>query len=178
MDGLDEAFEVERDRNGGLRDVGVAGDRALGNWLVVDPGSEMVAPAASVGGLRAKVVGVRFGNYRKPNQRAAAFDVESWFRIGGLGKNDEEGYLRSAGRLKQSFRCGGDQVLRSEVEEVLTANQEVVQGHMRAAGWDRIVNFFSTAALGNLVEANDAAAKAGIEGPTKRFAIELDRFGL
>ncbi len=53
-----------------------------------------------------------------------------------------------------------------------------VQAHMRAAGWGRIVNLSSTAALGNLGEANYAAAKAGVQGLTKTLAIELGRYGI
>ncbi len=53
-----------------------------------------------------------------------------------------------------------------------------VQPHMRAAGWGRIVNLSSTAALGNVGEANYAAAKAGIQGLTKTLAIELGRYGI
>jgi 3-oxoacyl-[acyl-carrier protein] reductase len=53
-----------------------------------------------------------------------------------------------------------------------------VQGHMREMGWGRIVNLSSTAALGNLGEANYAAAKAGVQGLTKTLAIELGRYGI
>jgi 3-oxoacyl-[acyl-carrier protein] reductase len=53
-----------------------------------------------------------------------------------------------------------------------------VQGHMRAAGWGRIVNLSSIAALGVFGEANYAAAKAGIQGFTKTIAIELGRHGI
>ena len=53
-----------------------------------------------------------------------------------------------------------------------------VQSHMRNAGWGRIVSMSSTAALGNLGEANYAAAKAGIQGFTKTLAIELGRYGI
>ena len=53
-----------------------------------------------------------------------------------------------------------------------------VQAHMRNAGWGRIVSMSSTAALGNLGEANYAAAKAGIQGFTKTLAIELGRHGI
>jgi 3-oxoacyl-[acyl-carrier protein] reductase len=53
-----------------------------------------------------------------------------------------------------------------------------VQGHMRSTGWGRIVNLSSTAALGNLGEANYAAAKAGVQGLTKTLAIELGRYGI
>jgi 3-oxoacyl-[acyl-carrier protein] reductase len=52
------------------------------------------------------------------------------------------------------------------------------QPHMRAAGWGRIVNLSSTAALGNVGEANYSAAKAGVQGFTKSLALELGRYGI
>ncbi|ALL79749.1 3-oxoacyl-ACP reductase (plasmid) [Pseudonocardia sp. EC080610-09] len=53
-----------------------------------------------------------------------------------------------------------------------------VQRHMVDAGWGRIVNLSSTAALGNRGQANYSAAKAGIQGLTKTLAVELGRFGV
>jgi 3-oxoacyl-[acyl-carrier protein] reductase len=53
-----------------------------------------------------------------------------------------------------------------------------LQPHMRAAGWGRIVNLSSIAALGVLGEANYSAAKAGVQGFTKTLAIELGRYGI
>jgi 3-oxoacyl-[acyl-carrier protein] reductase len=50
------------------------------------------------------------------------------------------------------------------------------QTHMTAAGWGRIVNLSSVAALGNRGQANYSAAKAGIQGLTKTLAIELGRY--
>jgi 3-oxoacyl-[acyl-carrier protein] reductase len=52
------------------------------------------------------------------------------------------------------------------------------QQHMKAVGWGRIVNISSTAALGNLGQANYAAAKAGLQGFTKTLALELGRGGV
>jgi 3-oxoacyl-[acyl-carrier protein] reductase len=52
------------------------------------------------------------------------------------------------------------------------------QGHMIAAGFGRIVNLSSTAALGNRGQANYSAAKAGLQGFTKTLAIELGKFGV
>ena len=52
------------------------------------------------------------------------------------------------------------------------------QSAMRAAGWGRIVNLSSTAALGAFGEANYAAAKAGIQGFTRSLALELGRYGV
>jgi 3-oxoacyl-[acyl-carrier protein] reductase len=50
--------------------------------------------------------------------------------------------------------------------------------HMRAAGWGRIVNLSSIAALGVFGEANYSAAKAGIQGLTRTLAIELGGYGV
>lgn len=52
-----------------------------------------------------------------------------------------------------------------------------VQPAMRAAGWGRMVNLSSTAALGAVGQANYAAAKAGLQGFTKSLALELGRHG-
>jgi 3-oxoacyl-[acyl-carrier protein] reductase len=53
-----------------------------------------------------------------------------------------------------------------------------VQQHMVAAKYGRIVNMSSTSALGNRGQANYSAAKAGLQGLTKTFAIELGPFGV
>lgn len=130
----DDPFERLLETNGRLRDAGVTGDPALGGRLVayrvVDPDSEAVLPAGAVGELRAKGPGVSRGYYNKPAETAAAFDAEGWFRTGDLGQIDSEGYLTLAGRLKESYRCGGEQVLPSEVEDVLTSHPNVLQAHV------------------------------------------------
>ena len=52
------------------------------------------------------------------------------------------------------------------------------QKYMTDAKWGRIVNVSSSSALGNRAQSNYAASKAGIEGLTKTFAMELGRFGV
>ena len=70
-----------------------------------------------------------------------------------------------------------DSVINVNLRGAFLMCREVLP-HMRAAGWGRIVNLSSTAALGNVGEANYAAAKAGIQGLTKTLAIELGRYGI
>ena len=53
-----------------------------------------------------------------------------------------------------------------------------LQPMMREAGWGRIVNLSSTAALGNVGQANYSAAKAGLQGLTRTLALELGRHGI
>lgn len=53
-----------------------------------------------------------------------------------------------------------------------------VAPQMREAGWGRIVNLSSIAALGLKGQTNYSAAKAGLQGFTKTLAIELGPFGV
>ena len=116
------------------RDVGPAGDPGLGGILVdyrvVDPHTGDVLGPGGVGELRAKGPGVTRGYYGKPEETAAAFDDEGWFRSGDLGSFDEQGYMTLAGRLKETYRVGGEQVMPTEIEEVLTRHPDVVQAHV------------------------------------------------
>jgi len=52
------------------------------------------------------------------------------------------------------------------------------QKYMTEAKWGRIVNISSSSALGNRGQSNYSASKAGLEGLTKTFAMELGRFGV
>ena len=52
------------------------------------------------------------------------------------------------------------------------------QQHMVAAGWGRIVNLSSIAAVGDRSRVHYSSAKAGLQGMTKTLAIELGRFGV
>jgi len=70
-----------------------------------------------------------------------------------------------------------DSVINVNLRGTFLVSRET-QSHMRSAGWGRIVNLSSTAALGNLGESNYAAAKAGVQGLTKTLAIELGRYGI
>lgn len=55
---------------------------------------------------------------------------------------------------------------------------KAVQSHMVEAKFGRIVSMSSTSALGNRGQTNYSAAKAGIQGMTKTWSIELGKFGV
>ncbi|MET0931011.1 MAG: 3-oxoacyl-ACP reductase FabG [Aeromicrobium sp.] len=52
------------------------------------------------------------------------------------------------------------------------------QKHMTEVGFGRIVNMSSIGALGNRGQSNYSAAKAGLQGLAKTWAIELGRYGV
>ncbi len=120
--------------NGRLRDVGAAGNRASGNRLVdyrtIDPLTGTDVAPGEVGELVAKGVGVTKGYYRKAEETAAVFTADGWLRTGDLARIDADGYLSLAGRLKESYRCGGETVLPTEAEDQLVLHPKVLQAHV------------------------------------------------
>ena len=120
--------------NGRLRDVGVAGDLELGHRLavykVVDPETGLDLPVGSMGELLVRGPGVTPGYYNKPEETAAAFTSDGWLRTGDLGTLDEDDYLTLVGRNKDVYRCGGEQVVPKQVEDVLTTHPAVSQAHI------------------------------------------------
>lgn len=120
--------------NGCPRDVGPAGDPSLGGKLVlyqvVDTETGALLAAGEIGELVAKGPGVTSGYYKKPEATADAFDAHGWLKTGDLGRIDADGYVSLVGRSKESYRCGGEQVLPTEIEDVLTTNVDVLQAHV------------------------------------------------
>lgn len=127
----DDGPEKRRTTNGRLRDVGVAGDPALGGRLVlyraVGPETGRDLGRGTVGELQAKGPGVTRGYWDKPEATAAAFTDDGWLRTGDLGSIDDEDYVHLVGRVKDCYRCGGEQVVPADVEAVLLEHPGVEQ---------------------------------------------------
>jgi fatty-acyl-CoA synthase len=82
---------------------------------------------------------VTAGYYRKPEETAAVFaDGDGWLRTGDLGRIDADDYITLAGRVKESYRCGGEQVMPKEVEDVLGAHPAVAQAYVVPIPDDRM----------------------------------------
>jgi len=130
----DDPIERLLTTNGRLRDVGPAGDPANGGKLVVyrvvDPETGREVAPGQIGELMARGLGVTAGYYNKPEATAAAFSADGWLHTGDLGRIDADGYLTLVGRRKESYRCGGEQVLPSEIEDLLVTHPAVLQAHV------------------------------------------------
>jgi len=106
--------------NGREKLAGVAGDPELGGrvaiYRVADPQTGAPLPCNTDGELQARGPIVTAGYYHKPEETLAAFTPDGWLRTGDVGRLSEDGYLTLTGRIKESFRCGGEMVMPREIE--------------------------------------------------------------
>ncbi len=109
--------------NGKLKSAGVAGDPKLGGILaeykVIDPETGADLPFGSPGELMARGPIVTRGYYNKPEETRAALTDDGWLHTGDVGILDADGYLQLTGRIKETYRCGGEMVIPREIEELL-----------------------------------------------------------
>ena len=67
------------------------------------------------------------GYYKKPEETAAAFTPDGWFRSGDLGRRDGEGRVIFCGRLKETLRISHHMVAPGEIESFLLGHPAVAQ---------------------------------------------------
>jgi long-chain acyl-CoA synthetase len=65
------------------------------------------------------------GYYNLPDETAAVFDDEGYFRTGDMGRVDADGHLYITGRIKEMLIIGGENVFPREIEEVIIQHPSV-----------------------------------------------------
>ena len=65
------------------------------------------------------------GYYKLPDETAAVFDDEGFFKTGDMGRIDADGHLYITGRIKEMLIIAGENVFPRELEEVLNAHPAV-----------------------------------------------------
>jgi fatty-acyl-CoA synthase len=127
----DDTDERLLETNGRYKLAGPAGDDAIGGFVaqyrVVDPETELELPFDFDGELQVRGPVVTKGYYCKTEETEAAFTADGWFRSGDIGRLSEGGYLKLTGRLKESYRCGGEMVMPREIEDLLSDYPGIVQ---------------------------------------------------
>jgi fatty-acyl-CoA synthase len=117
--------------NGRFKFAGVAGDPALQGTLAqcktIDPVTGADLPRGTAGELMARGPIVTTGYYKKPDETAAAFDKNGWLHTGDIGVIDEQDNLILTGRLKETYRCGGETVMPKEIEALLKEHPLVAE---------------------------------------------------
>jgi fatty-acyl-CoA synthase len=93
---------------------------------IIDPisGKEVPTDGSAVG----EICGMGFnmkGYYKMPSATANAIDSGGWLHTGDLGSMDGNGYVRTAGRLKEVINKGGEGIFPTEIEEVLFRHPKI-----------------------------------------------------
>jgi fatty-acyl-CoA synthase len=91
---------------------------------IVDASGREVGDGA-VGDLQFAGPGVTPGYWRNEEATRAAFTADGWLRSGDLARRDADGFFHIAGRRKEMFVSGGENVYPAEVENVLCAHPAV-----------------------------------------------------
>jgi len=89
-------------------------------------------PDGAVGDLQFAGPGVTPGYWRNPEATRAAFTADGWLRSGDLARRDSDGFFWIAGRRKEMFISGGENVYPAEVENVLSAHPAVLDAAVLA----------------------------------------------
>jgi fatty-acyl-CoA synthase len=108
-------------------------------------------PDGAVGELLFGGPGVTPGYWNAPEATRAAFTPDGWLRTGDLARRDEHGFWYIAGRRKEMFVSGGENVYPAEVENVLAAHPAVTEAAVIAAPhpkWGEVGRAFIRAANG------------------------------
>ena len=116
--------------HGRLKEAGVAGDDELGGVLAVykciDPETGEDLPPGTAGEFMVRGPSVTRGYYNKPEETRASF-TDGWLHTGDIGVIGQDGYLTLLGRIKESYRCGGEMVIPLEIEELVNQHPLVAQ---------------------------------------------------
>jgi fatty-acyl-CoA synthase len=84
-------------------------------------------PVGESGEIWMRGPGLTPGYWKRPEETAKAFTVDGWLRSGDIGRRDAEGCYYVAGRIKEMYISGGENVYPAEVENVLARHPAVLE---------------------------------------------------
>lgn len=92
---------------------------------IVDLNTGLRVPQGHEGEVQMKGPNIMKGYFKLPEETAAAFTDDGYFRTGDIGHFDQDGHLYITGRLKEMMIIGGENVFPREIEEVLNKHHSV-----------------------------------------------------
>jgi 2,3-dihydroxybenzoate-AMP ligase/mycobactin salicyl-AMP ligase len=93
-------------------------------YKVIDPNGNDL-DLGKQGELVIKGPGVFTGYYNNPEENAAVFTSDGFFRTGDVAKIDEKGYIRLTGRIKEMINRGGESISATEIEKLILNHADV-----------------------------------------------------
>jgi fatty-acyl-CoA synthase len=94
---------------------------------IVDSATGAPCPVGRPGEIQVKGYSLMLGYYRKPEETAACYTSDGWFRTGDAAAWLEDGYFRFLGRYKDMLKIGGENVDPMETEGLLLEHPAVYQ---------------------------------------------------
>lgn len=91
---------------------------------IAGPDGRILA-AGETGEIQFHGPGLTPGYWQRPHESAELFTADGWLRSGDLGRFDKDGYCFVAGRIKEMYISGGENVYPAEVENVLADHPAV-----------------------------------------------------
>jgi fatty-acyl-CoA synthase len=90
-------------------------------------------PDGAVGDLLFAGPAVTPGYWNDEDSTSAAFTADGWLKSGDLARRDADGFYWVAGRRKEMFISGGENVYPAEIENVLAGHPAVAEAAVVAA---------------------------------------------
>ena len=94
---------------------------------VVDPDTNVECAIGEPGELQVRGYSLMLGYYNKPEDTAASYTDDGWFKTGDTVMWLERGYIRLVGRHKDMLKVGGENVDPMETEALLLEHPGVHQ---------------------------------------------------
>ncbi|HEV7397457.1 MAG TPA: long-chain fatty acid--CoA ligase [Pyrinomonadaceae bacterium] len=113
---------------------GLPDDNRIGT--VGKPIANVEVRIAADGEIEVRGPNIMRGYYNKPEETAAVFTEDGWFKTGDIGKLDEDGFLSITDRKKELFKTsGGKYISPQPIEQLIKGsrfvNQVVLVGNGR-----------------------------------------------
>jgi fatty-acyl-CoA synthase len=86
---------------------------------IINPETGATLPPGQPGELCSRGYNTMKGYYKMPEQTAEAISADGWLRTGDQALENDEGYIKITGRLKDVIIRGGENIYPKEVEDFL-----------------------------------------------------------
>jgi fatty-acyl-CoA synthase len=92
---------------------------------IVDPETGKTLPPNHIGEFCARGYNIMKGYYKMPEATAQVIDADGWLHTGDLACEDEEGYYKITGRIKDMIIRGGENIYPKEIEDFIYTHPKV-----------------------------------------------------
>ncbi|MEO6570920.1 MAG: long-chain-fatty-acid--CoA ligase [Ilumatobacteraceae bacterium] len=123
---LDHQRAIDGDTEA-LRRLGSAGTPCIGVDVEIRRPDDTCCDIGEVGEITVRGPNMMPGYWNRPDETAAVFTDDGWYRTGDLASIDDGGYIFIVDRAKDMIVTGGENVYTTEVENALASHPAVLE---------------------------------------------------